>query len=146
MQSSTGCKINVSPATGQDIERHIGLVGSQDSIERAKDAIVEKVRAVVRRESRPFIQVHGYSYSYLNSRTRIARVAAYIVASNSTTDDLKIVNSISSTASKTLRPRLANPIPMQPMVATRTMLLYGTLAFKQIKVNKTRTLKVLQAP
>ena len=31
MQTDTGCKINVSPATGQDIERDIGLVGSRDS-------------------------------------------------------------------------------------------------------------------
>lgn len=47
MQSTTGCKINVSPATGQDFEREIGLVGSRDSIERAKHAIMEKVHAVV---------------------------------------------------------------------------------------------------
>ena len=47
MQSSTGCKINVSPATGRDFERHIGLVGSRDAIERTKDAILDKVRAVV---------------------------------------------------------------------------------------------------
>ena len=43
----TGCKINVSPATGRDVERHIGLVGSRDAIERAKDAITDKVHAVV---------------------------------------------------------------------------------------------------
>ena len=47
MQTDTGCKINVSPATGQDIERDIGLVGSRESIERAKHAIMEKVHAVV---------------------------------------------------------------------------------------------------
>ena len=48
MQATTGCKINVSPAAGQDFEREIGLVGSRDSIERAKNAIMEKVHAVVR--------------------------------------------------------------------------------------------------
>ena len=47
MQTDTGCKINVSPATGQDFEREIGLIGSRDSIERAKHAIMEKVHAVV---------------------------------------------------------------------------------------------------
>ena len=47
MQNTTGCKINVSPAAGQDFEREIGLVGSRDSIERAKNAIMEKVHAVV---------------------------------------------------------------------------------------------------
>ena len=49
MQATTGCKINVSPAAGQDFEREIGLVGSRDSIERAKNAIMEKVHAVVSR-------------------------------------------------------------------------------------------------
>ena len=47
MQVDTGCKINVSPATGQDYEREIGLIGSRDSIERAKHVIMEKVNAVV---------------------------------------------------------------------------------------------------
>ena len=47
MQGDTGCKINVSPATGQDYEREIGLVGSRAAIERAKNAIMEKVHAVV---------------------------------------------------------------------------------------------------
>lgn len=48
MQSTTGCKINVSPATGRDIEREIGLVGSRGAIDAAKRAIMEKVHAVVR--------------------------------------------------------------------------------------------------
>ena len=47
MQSSTGCKINVSPPNGRDIRREIGLVGSRHAIEAAKRAIDEKVRAVV---------------------------------------------------------------------------------------------------
>ena len=47
MQSVTGCKINVSPASGRDVERDIGLVGSRGSIEAAKRAIMEKVDAVV---------------------------------------------------------------------------------------------------
>ncbi len=41
------CKINVSPASGRDVERSIGLVGSRGSIEAAKRAILEKVDAVV---------------------------------------------------------------------------------------------------
>ncbi|KAK0667668.1 hypothetical protein QBC41DRAFT_134147 [Cercophora samala] len=46
MQNTTGCKINVSQASGNgDTEREIGLVGSRDSIERAKVAIREKVEA-----------------------------------------------------------------------------------------------------
>jgi len=49
MQSTTGCKINVSPSSGPgETEREIGLVGSRDSIDRAKRAIMDKVEAVVR--------------------------------------------------------------------------------------------------
>lgn len=47
MQNSTGCKINVTPASGRDVEREIGLVGSRYAIEQAKRAIMEKVDAVV---------------------------------------------------------------------------------------------------
>ncbi|KAH3983675.1 hypothetical protein HBI56_077000 [Parastagonospora nodorum] len=46
MQSETGCKINVSQASGADIEREIGLVGSRQSIDDAKRAIWEKVDQV----------------------------------------------------------------------------------------------------
>lgn len=51
MQATTGCKINVSPASGQDFRREIGLVGSRGSIEQAKRAITDKVNAVVRSKS-----------------------------------------------------------------------------------------------
>lgn len=47
MQSDTGCKINVSQASGADIEREIGLVGSRQAIDDAKRAIWEKVDQVV---------------------------------------------------------------------------------------------------
>lgn len=47
MQSDTGCKINVSQASGPDIEREIGLVGTRQAIEDAKRAIWEKVDQVV---------------------------------------------------------------------------------------------------
>lgn len=47
MQNSTGCKINVSPATGRDIEREIGLIGTRNAIDAAKRAIMEKVDVVV---------------------------------------------------------------------------------------------------
>ncbi|KAF2689187.1 hypothetical protein K458DRAFT_383847 [Lentithecium fluviatile CBS 122367] len=46
MQATTGCKINVSQASGADIEREIGLVGSRQAIEDAKRAIDEKVNQV----------------------------------------------------------------------------------------------------
>ena len=47
MQNSTGCKINVSQASGADIEREIGLVGTRQAIEDAKRAIWDKVDSVV---------------------------------------------------------------------------------------------------
>lgn len=48
MQNTTGCKINVSPSSGPgEVEREIGLVGSRESIDRAKRAIEDKVDAVV---------------------------------------------------------------------------------------------------
>ena len=48
MQSTTACKINVSPSSGpSEVEREIGLVGSRDAIAAAKRAIQEKVDAVV---------------------------------------------------------------------------------------------------
>ncbi|KAJ4381342.1 hypothetical protein N0V86_003691 [Didymella sp. IMI 355093] len=46
MQSETGCKINVSQASGADIEREIGLVGSRQAIDDAKQAIWDKVDQV----------------------------------------------------------------------------------------------------
>lgn len=47
MQSTTGCKINVSPSSGPgEVEREIGLVGSRDAINAAKRAIEDKVDAV----------------------------------------------------------------------------------------------------
>jgi far upstream element-binding protein len=47
MQTSTGCKINVSQASGADIEREIQLVGTPQAIEAAKKAIWDKVDSVV---------------------------------------------------------------------------------------------------
>lgn len=48
MQSTTGCKINVSPSSGPgEVEREIGLIGSREAITAAKRAIEDKVEAVV---------------------------------------------------------------------------------------------------
>ena len=54
MQNVTGCKINVSQPSGQDVEREIGLIGTHDAIDGAKRAIMEKVRAVVRSADLPW--------------------------------------------------------------------------------------------
>lgn len=48
MQNTTGCKINVAQSSGPgETQREIALIGSRDSIARAKLAIDEKVDAVV---------------------------------------------------------------------------------------------------
>ena len=47
MQNQTGCKINVSQASGRDITREIGLIGTMAAIDAAKRAIDEKVEQVV---------------------------------------------------------------------------------------------------
>ncbi|KAF7554321.1 hypothetical protein G7046_g6847 [Stylonectria norvegica] len=47
MQNVTGCKINVAQSSGPgEVQREIALIGSRDSIARAKQAIEEKVDAV----------------------------------------------------------------------------------------------------
>ncbi|KAK7403455.1 hypothetical protein QQX98_010776 [Neonectria punicea] len=47
MQNVTGCKINVAQSSGPgEVQREIALIGSRDSIARAKLAIEEKVEAV----------------------------------------------------------------------------------------------------
>lgn len=66
MQSQTGCKINVSPATGRDVEREIGLVGTRHAIDAAKRAIMEKVDASV------YIMLWSL-LSFTNSLTGTAR-------------------------------------------------------------------------
>lgn len=47
IQSTTGCKINVSPKQQGETDREIGLVGSREAIAAAKRAIEDKVEAVV---------------------------------------------------------------------------------------------------
>jgi far upstream element-binding protein len=48
MQTATGCKINVAQSSGPgEVQREIALIGTRESIARAKDAIDEKVEAVV---------------------------------------------------------------------------------------------------
>lgn len=52
MQSATGCKINVAQSSGPDeVQREIALIGTRDSIARAKQAIDEKVEAVKQKSS-----------------------------------------------------------------------------------------------
>ncbi|KAJ5038070.1 uncharacterized protein L3040_006941 [Drepanopeziza brunnea f. sp. 'multigermtubi'] len=52
IQSTTGCKINVSPKQPGETDREIGLVGSRDAIAAAKRAIEEKVDAVAAKSGR----------------------------------------------------------------------------------------------
>ncbi|KAG4431185.1 hypothetical protein IFR05_013330 [Cadophora sp. M221] len=52
IQSTTGCKINVSPKQAGETDREIGLVGSRDAIAAAKRAIEDKVEAVAAKSGR----------------------------------------------------------------------------------------------
>ena len=157
MQSTTGCKINVSPASGQDFEREIGLVGSRDSIERAKNAIMEKVHAVV---CPPIVltsklQIAPLTLSHSKRRTAAAADPP-ITKTNTATPhhSLNLSSSISNRmVNKRTRSSNSSPaapveerIPMQRMAAMRTMSLCGILAIKpRIKASRTPKLKVPQA-
>ena len=148
MQADTGCKINVSP--GQEVERHIGLIGSLDAIERAKEAIMEKVRTVVSLvASLPLPH-----YSFHNSRKRTAAqavVEAVVVKPNNSTALRIPIISRRPSGSKTLlqlvklhnlSPRLVLKIRTPPMAAMRTMQCCGIITSN--KLNKTLKM-VLQA-
>ena len=161
MQNTTGCKINVSPATGQDFEREIGLVGSRDSIERAKHAIMEKVHAVVCLVILLTSLDSHQSLTRPHSRRRMAAVVeAQIITTNITTahpsrnHSSSISSPLITTRTRT-KPRSSNSlaaleeekrIPMQRTADIRTMSLCGILAIKpRIKASKTPKPKVPQA-
>ncbi|KAJ9608656.1 hypothetical protein H2200_006427 [Cladophialophora chaetospira] len=70
MQNQTGCKINVSPATGRDIEREIGLIGTRHAIDAAKRAIMEKVDVVrARTQARERESTDDYSSRYTGQQS-----------------------------------------------------------------------------
>jgi far upstream element-binding protein len=81
IQSTTGCKINVSPKSGPDeVEREIGLVGSRDAIAAAKRAIQVKVDAVV-----GVIHMHTKSGFTDFCILRLRRIIPIIIAARKTT-------------------------------------------------------------
>ena len=157
MQATTGCKINVSPAAGQDFEREIGLVGSRDSIERAKNAIMEKVHAVV--STFEFFHLSPSSIDLLtlsHSKRRTTAAAAPQITKANTRPSQATRKPRSNISSRTVTNRTRNNsplvvqveerIPMQRMAAMRTMSLCGILAIKpRIKASKIPKLKVPQA-
>ena len=164
MQNTTGCKINVSPATGQDFEREIGLVGSRDSIERAKHAIMEKVHAVVCLLILLTSLDSHQSLTLSHSRRRTAAaVEAQITKPNTITahpslnPSSRISNRLITTRTRTrTRTRSSSSslaalveeerIPMQRTAAIKTMSLCGILAIKpRIKASKIPKPKVPQA-
>ena len=161
MQATTGCKINVSPAAGQDFEREIGLVGSRDSIERAKNAIMEKVHAVVSLLILLTSQTPITPLTLAHSKRRIADAADLQITKTNTTTTHTSPNPSNSISSRIVTPRtprtprtpssnspaalVEERIPMQRMAAMRTMSLCGILAIKpRIKASKIPKLKVPQ--
>jgi far upstream element-binding protein len=79
MQSTTQCKINVTQASGADVEREIGLVGSAQAIDQAKRAIMEKVDMVVSIPTEISYEILTYS-----SVKRVTNVVAAAVADRMT--------------------------------------------------------------
>lgn len=155
MQATTGCKINVSPAVGQDFEREIGLVGLRDSIERAKNAIMEKVHAVVSLLIL-LISLKPNHLTLPQSKRRTVGAADHQITKTNTTTTNTSPNPSSSISSRMVTNRTPSSnspaalaeerIPMQRMAAMRTMSLCGILAIKpRIKASKTPKLKVPQA-
>jgi len=141
MQAETGCKINVSPASGQDFEREIGLVGLRDSIEQAKQAIMEKVHAVVSPISPAF---PAYLTLYSKRRT-IAQVVDVAMTINIISKRfLRVTSSLLVNEVHKLKRNLqrATQIRMLHMVAMRTMSRFGTL----VKCNSSKLSKTPKVP
>ena len=129
MQNLTGCKINVSPASGRDIEREIGLVGTRQAIESAKRAIMEKVDAVVS----PMPSQCCESLLTLSRSNETALKVGTVVMMTDTAHNMQR-NSKASQQSmgrmcqcKLNRRLLEGKIPMPPMVVIVTTWLCGTL-------------------
>jgi hypothetical protein len=127
MQATTGCKINVSQASGADIEREIGLVGSRQAIEDAKRAIDEKVNQVV---SSLVCPVYKQSLmSYRRRRMAVAVVAAEIrgittVTTATHTSSNRVTVSLPASPAHHNKPRkeMLQPLTRMPfMVATTTI-------------------------
>lgn len=134
MQVQTNCKINVSPASGRDVEREIGLVGPRNAIEAAKRAIMEKVHAVVSL----LYHLWRVSTKRLPRRRRtvqtveVEAVAAMVISAMTA---IQITNSSNNCTGNSPMPKLKLNLmlkvllvvktPMRPMVATRTTWLSG---------------------
>lgn len=139
MQATTGCKINVAPASGQDFRREIGLVGTRGSIDAAKRAIMDKVNAVV-----SFAITTGPITLMIDlffRRKRIVRVEELIVMTNSM-NDIHITSS--SLMASQMQHHLKQPmqqmllvkrIPMPPMVAIKALWPCGIPVCKPNKDN-----------
>lgn len=132
MQNATGCKINVTPASGRDIEREIGLIGSRDSIEGAKNAIWEKVRSVVRQT----LTSDTSRAKFLCSKRRTAPVLPFSRPRH---------YQVNKHSRRTTNLKTQMLIRMPNTVDIRTISPCGILAFKQIKVNQKLRPKVPRA-
>ncbi|CAI6268848.1 unnamed protein product [Periconia digitata] len=75
MQATTGCKINVNQPSGADIEREIGLVGTPQAINDAKNAIWEKVDQV--REKNNQRRTGGGGRDHVNQNDNYSQQPSY---------------------------------------------------------------------
>ncbi|KMU77268.1 far upstream element-binding protein 2 [Coccidioides immitis RMSCC 3703] len=68
LQNITGCKVNILPAVGREVDREVVMIGSKQAIEQMKKSILEKVdtfksRSQARRDD-------GYSERYSQPQLR----------------------------------------------------------------------------
>jgi rRNA processing protein Krr1/Pno1 len=110
MQNGTGCKINVQQGQPGETEREITLIGSRDSIAQAKQAIEEKVDAVVRiiRES----PEQDRMLTIMSSGRRAAAAAAVAVVAVGDTR----IRIVAATQTKALPPALTLNLQQRPVM------------------------------
>lgn len=113
MQADTGCKINVSQASGADIEREIGLVGTRQAIDDAKRAIWDKVDQVVSNSGQLSLIT-----SLISRRRRRTQAAAVEVAAATVAVTMATTVTATHNSNPAMDKALHNQLPLlsQPKV------------------------------
>lgn len=148
MQNQTGCKINVSPASGRDITREIGLIGTRHSIDAAKRAIMSKVDAVVRLlvlyKLLPLLTMYRMLVIVLKEDVILVTTTQEVTLHKRNLDTLQLECHQHHNQELLLHKQLVEPIFTQPTVVIRTILLCGTKPWllnnnKEVKVSSDKS-------
>lgn len=119
MQSTTGCKINVSQASGADVEREIGLVGTPQAIEDAKKAIWDKVDSVVSSQSLTACKVQSLTATRRRRMAAVTAPAGVAAAMAGTTMTTHSRNSLSNRTARQTAAQQAVPLRTETLPLTR---------------------------